>query len=269
MHRHVGGGGVEEIAGVDVGEERMAAQHLAGLEGDLQVDLWLAVVGHLELQPDAVGVVDQPVEAGLGVFRQAVFAVAAAESRERQVIGCQHLIITIAQLEGVAGQIWQAVTAVESLAHHRAEIDRLAGAVDGPVGVHIGLGGRHGGAGGQAKIPGANRFAPIGDRQAKIGAVRLAQHGIEQGVRIRLGGDGGAEDTLRIGLALHQQAARLIVNGNRQPGGRDIAAQIHHPDEGLGGAHLECRVVIADRHQQRPGIEAVCRQAEAHVVQAG
>ena len=268
MQAGIASRGVEEVTGVDLGFQVLPGADLAGGKADLQVDLGLAVAGNFEVQPEVLdlGAVDV-VFARLGGGGQGKLAVGAAKGIQGQVERGDLQAVAIVDFERQAGQIrGQGIAPVVRLAHHRPEVDGVAGTIDGPVGVQVSHQAGRVPAVGQVEVPGADALVPVGGRQAEEILPGLAQHGIGDLVRLVDRLERGAENALAVGLAGGKGRAGIGVQGDGDIGDRGIAAQVYRPNQGVAGADFIGKLDVAD-HQQTEGVAAILvGQVEAQVI---
>jgi len=221
VHLRARDGRAEVVLRREVGLDPLAAD-VALLRGlHIHRILGLPVLGHLEvrLMRLAVNRTDQAVEAGGGLVVEAELAVESAE-----LVGGQGALVDqgVARvpgldLDGLAGEDGVAVTGEG--AGDALEVDQVAGAVDGAIGVSVN-------AGLALVLPAVGVDAEEGGGAVLVGA------GKQRALLLGAAGQAGLEDAVLVGLAARVRAARSAANCTAVGGEGEMD---RGPRDGLAG----------------------------------
>ena len=259
--RRIGQGFAAEVAGLHGDADGVALDVLGLVRGHLDLELGLAVLGHLEAGP----AVDLPARLQAQASLQAVvagdrfrgqgqLAEDGAVLVQGQLLVEEHRASPVPDedLHGEPGR-GQLVVVVLDEAHDALPVDRLAGAVDGPIRVEGQAGPVHVRAEGHVELPGAHPLVPGGGGHAEMLVPGLPAdgHQVQPGVfRIQGQGGGGHPRLIGDGLAQglpFQEEAHLLA-GHRLAG-----LQAGLPGQALAHEGLLHHQVVVAQDQDRLG----------------
>ena len=243
------GGRAEVVSGFHLGSQGLAALQIFALRLHLQIEFRLAVLRHLEGKA-GIGIFDlQGVVAGSGVLRQGVRSAGRAEIGQRQGEALHLLILIVAHQNGDRIESGQGVTPVEILPRHEAEMHRLAGAVDGTVGVEVGVEIGRGVGGGDVAVPGQQTAVHRGERRREVRLPRLPHHRQDGIVSIVGIPSLSVKEALAVGLSLGDERPGGVVKAHGRAGDGLAAIQVGRPHQGVPPPVLEGQVDVGEYHQ--------------------
>ena len=235
--------------GGDVDLVALSVLDLVRLDRDLE--LGLAVLGDLETGVKVFFPISSldGIAAQAGLFVQREFAVQRAHVVEGQVLLKDLCALRVPNLDldfGVPSR--QGVVGIVVLAQDALEVDRLAGAVDGPICEKVGGEGFQIILHRQIEFPGRDALGPAAADRAKVlvRVVRVADEG-EYGIpRVQRFVFSACEDTIPAGRPLGQDAGVFVHHHDGQAGQNVAGAQVGCPDQRFGGGRLYAQVVPGD-----------------------
>ena len=121
-----------------------------------------------------------------------------AKGIEGKIEAGKLLTHTVIHHQRIGTEIWQGIATIGGLANCHAEINCISGAVDGPVGVHIGKNFGRRIAHREIEIIGSDAITPTGHGKAKIILTKRTENSKRSIVRIIVIINSTLEDTTRI-----------------------------------------------------------------------
>ena len=218
---------------------------------DRHLELGLAVLGDLEAGAKVFILVGglNGVKAQRRLFVQHEFAVQRAHVTEGHVVLKDLGALRIPNLDLDFGiSRWQGIVGVVVLPQDALEVDRLAGAVDGPVGEKVGGERLQVILHRQVEFPGRDAIGPLAADRGKIliRVVRVADESENWVPRVQRLVFSAGKDAIPAGRPLGQDAGMFVHHHDGQAGQDVAGAQVGGPDQRLGGGRFHAQVVPGD-----------------------